>query len=246
MSRPKILCLHGFGESADLFKIRSRNFRSIVGEHAELVYPDAPIDVGSLRDALEDSSESSGNQDFVNLSWWWTRRGGKTIELRGFTKTMEYIGKILNEQGPFDGILGFSQGGCLAVVIAALLEGRDGPAFGIEVNHPPIKFLVVAGAFETEAPQYQYIYDKPLANTPSMHMMGTYDTVVGIAKPRQLLKMFENPVVFEFDGGHFIPQTPKCVRTMTEFLVPHIPGLQPKPSTDIVPEHPPTPPLESV
>ncbi|KAJ2377498.1 hypothetical protein H4S02_007632, partial [Coemansia sp. RSA 2611] len=62
MSRPKILCLHGFGESADLFKIRSRNFRSIVGEHAELVYPDAPIDVGSLRDALEDSSESSGNQ----------------------------------------------------------------------------------------------------------------------------------------------------------------------------------------
>ncbi|KAJ2334666.1 hypothetical protein GGI00_001745 [Coemansia sp. RSA 2681] len=158
---------------------------------------------------------------------------------------MEFIGKVLNEQGPFDGILGFSQGGSLAVIIAALLEGREGPSFGIEVSHPPIKFVVLAGAFKAEAPQYQYIYDKPLANTPSLHMMGTYDTVVGIEKPRQVLKMFEDPVVFEFDGGHFIPQTPKCIRTMTEFLVPHVPGLQPKPSADNAPEQPPTPPQET-
>ncbi|KAJ2900147.1 hypothetical protein GGI21_004769, partial [Coemansia aciculifera] len=199
----------------------------------------------SLRDALEDASEASGQQDFVNLAWWWTRRGGKTVEQRGFAKTLEYIGKVLNEQGPFDGILGFSQGGSLATIIAALLEGRDGPSFGIEVNHPPMKFIVLAGAFRAEAPQYEYIYAKPVENTASFHMMGIYDTVVGIEKPRQLLKAFTNPVAFEFEGGHFIPQTPKCIRAMTEFLVPLIPGLQAKPSPDNVIEHPLTPPQET-
>ncbi|KAJ2008599.1 hypothetical protein H4R26_000075 [Coemansia thaxteri] len=178
------------------------------------IYPDGPIDVSSLRDALEDKSDSSDE------------KGGKTIELRGFTKTLQYVGKILNEQGPFDGILGFSQGGSLAVIISALLDGRDGPSFGVEVNHPPIKFVVLAGAFMADAPQYQYIYAKPLANVASMHMMGTYDTVVGVEKPRELLKMFTDPVAFEYDGGHYIPQMPKCIRTMTEFLVPLIPGIQ--------------------
>lgn len=35
-NKPKILCLHGFGENADVFKLRLRHISKMVGDNAEL------------------------------------------------------------------------------------------------------------------------------------------------------------------------------------------------------------------
>ncbi|KAJ1987017.1 hypothetical protein GGI25_005260 [Coemansia spiralis] len=226
MSRPKILCLHGFGESAELFQIRSRNFRKIVEEHADLVYLDGHIDIATLHLTASDISKEAVKGDFKNYAWWWARKG-KTFEMRGYEKTMKIIGNVLNEQGPFDGILGFSQGACLGIVISALLDGRDqdGPGFGIEVNHPPLKFMVLAGAFLLDDPRYQFLYSKKL-NIPSLHMSGEYDTVIDPVDTHKANKLFESPVIFDFVGGHFIPLSPQCTRVMKKFLAQFIPGVE--------------------
>ncbi|KAI8319077.1 hypothetical protein GQ54DRAFT_318719 [Martensiomyces pterosporus] len=224
IAKPKILCLHGFAENAELFKIKSRNFRKVVGDSADLVYVDAPIDVGALRLTSEELAAADPKNDFSNFAWWWVKNG-KNPELRGIEECLTVIGNVLNEQGPFDGIVGFSQGAAFAVVISALLDGCKGSlSFGVEVSHPPIKFLLLAGAYRLDMPQYQYLYEKRFS-MPSMHMMGTYDTVIEISRSQKLLECFDSPVVFEFVGGHFMPQTPKCAREMRAFLTRFIPLL---------------------
>ncbi|KAJ1732642.1 Ovarian cancer-associated protein 2 [Coemansia biformis] len=223
MGKPKVLCLHGFGESAELFKIRSRNLRALVGDHAELVYPDAPIDVGSLHMTTSDLADAGAVSGFTNLSWWWLRRG-KTYEARGMGESLALLGKILNEQGPFDGIVGFSQGASLAVLVCALLAGREGPLTLGDVNHPQMKFAILAGAFQLEMPIYEYVYAEKFT-TPSLHIRGIYDTVVSPERSLKLQHCFESPDAFEFVGGHFIPQSPQCARKMRAFLAPFIPGL---------------------
>jgi hypothetical protein len=40
----------------------------------------------------------------------------------GFNETLEYLHDYLIREGPFDGVMGFSQGGCMAAILAALLE----------------------------------------------------------------------------------------------------------------------------
>ncbi|KAJ2708148.1 Ovarian cancer-associated protein 2 [Coemansia spiralis] len=223
MAKPKILCLHGFGESAELFKIRSRNLGALVGDHAELVYVDAPIDVGSLHMTTSDLADAGAASGFTNLSWWWLRRG-KTYEARGLGESLALMGKVLNEQGPFNGIVGFSQGASLAVLVCALLAGREGPLSLGDISHPQLKFLIVAGAFQLEMPIYEYIYADKL-DVPSLHIRGIYDTVVAPDRSLKVQSCFVAPEAFEFVGGHFIPQSPQCARTLRAFLLPFVPGL---------------------
>ncbi|KAJ2521135.1 hypothetical protein H4217_001587 [Coemansia sp. RSA 1939] len=225
-SKPKILCLHGFGESGELLRIRSRNFHRVLEDHTDLVYLDGHLDIANLHLTAADlDRDNSTHVDFKNLAWWWSRKS-KTVEYRGLEQSLEQVGRVLNEQGPFDGILGFSQGACLAIIIAALLGGRaeHGPGFGIEVTHPPIKFLVLAGAFLLSEPGYKYLYAEKI-NVPSFHMSGEYDTVIPRDEARAASSIFESPVLFDFVGGHFIPQTPQCASAMAAFVAPFVPGV---------------------
>ncbi|KAJ1723061.1 Ovarian cancer-associated protein 2 [Coemansia erecta] len=228
-SKPKILCLHGFAESAEIFKIRSRNIRTLVGDHAEMVYVDGPLDVGNLRFTADEFVKPAQNP-FTNLAWWWWKTTGKRSELRGLGDTLAKLADVLNTQGPFDGILGFSQGAALAILLAEMLQGGGTTAhdllrFPEPVDHPQVKFVILAGAFGVEPEEYQGIYDTKL-DVRSLHMTGEYDTVIESSRSRKMMDVFVDPVVFEFRGGHFIPQTPECLRVVRGFLLPFIPDLE--------------------
>lgn len=46
-----------------------------------------------------------------------TREGGPAV---GYQESIEYLESVFKEHGPFDGILGFSQGACLASLLCYL------------------------------------------------------------------------------------------------------------------------------
>jgi hypothetical protein len=41
--------------------------------------------------------------------------------MTGMDESLAYLHKAMVEQGPFDGVMGFSQGACMAAVLAALV-----------------------------------------------------------------------------------------------------------------------------
>ncbi|KAJ1935768.1 Family of serine hydrolases 3, partial [Linderina pennispora] len=100
--------------------------------------------------------------------------------------------------------------------------GREGYDFGVPVDHPPLKFIMLSGGVVMEIGELRKVLDTPFA-TPSMHMMGTLDTVIDIKGSRELASRFPDPVIYEFVGGHFLPNTPHCRRAMRAFLKPFIP-----------------------
>mmetsp|Transcript_15988 Transcript_15988/g.34602 ORF Transcript_15988/g.34602 Transcript_15988/m.34602 type:complete len:226 (-) Transcript_15988:29-706(-) len=132
MAKPRLLCFHGKAETGASFVERL----GPIGDNADLVCVDAPhpIDDG--------------------FAWWMLPPGERSFTtpvFEGWDETLAYVRKLWSEQGPFDGMLGFSQG---AILIAALAATGDIPIKGFEYGEgttptplsPPPKVLMLFGA----------------------------------------------------------------------------------------------------
>jgi predicted esterase len=131
--RLRILCLHGFRTNARILQFQCRDVVRLLGGRAEFVFVDAPH-------AARGKAEPIVEQLFPGepLFEWWNKND-ETGAYEGLGATIDSVERACAERGPFDGVLGFSQGACLA---ATLLERQvdDGAAartafrFGIIVS----------------------------------------------------------------------------------------------------------------
>lgn len=102
--------------------------------------------------AAFDSAEVDPNDPKTQARCWWTiePRENGMIKILHWEETLVYLRKILIEQGPFDGVLGFSQGGALSGYLTSLLENPQlHPIFAAPATspneswpHPPFLFSV--------------------------------------------------------------------------------------------------------
>ena len=136
----KILALHGYTQSGPGFQRKIRKLQS----HLENIFPGAqvyfPTGVVRLRPsekALGVSSRQSEppasdknpylndepDPDDIDAYAWHTLHDTRDPP-KGFVESLDALADILRTEGPFDGILGFSQGALLAVMVASLLEGE--------------------------------------------------------------------------------------------------------------------------
>jgi len=144
----------------------------------------------------------------------------------------------LERDGPFDGVIGFSQGAAAAAMTASLLEpGRQEafadaeknaggmafpPAFA-RLNHPPLHFMVSYSGFASTFPGYAAFY-KPLIATPSLHFLGTLDTVLEECWARTLLDSCEHRskgpdgTLVVHPGGHSVPLGRRELMVVTGFI----------------------------
>lgn len=128
---------------------------------------------------------------------WWTACFSEDINA-----ALEYLEEIIEEEGPFDGVLAFSQG----CSVAAALTKRHAN----NVQDPPFRFAVFMGA-----PLPHYVDDSGATRSrrdakltiPILHVMGTEDPVT--PQSRELAMLHTNPLdssVVEHAGGHEIPR----------------------------------------
>ena len=135
---------------------------------------------------------------------------------------------MLAADGPFDGAIGFSQGGAAAGMLAALLDGRPerreafvalheresrAPVFPAtflnakgDLTHPPLKFVVVYSGFAAPPEMHGAFYE-PMITTPSLHVFGGLDTVVAEDRGQRLVQACDEAgrEVLVHPGGHFVP-----------------------------------------
>ncbi|CAD7976098.1 unnamed protein product [Amoebophrya sp. A25] len=131
----RVLCLHGYGMSGDFMRMQIEKsvFGSspILKELLDFVFLDAPYQDADARDPSETDHEQQASSAVVESSTtptshhehggrvWWdfhrladspapSRLAGLN---RGVAGTIRCLGEQLRNLGPFDGIVGFSQGG---------------------------------------------------------------------------------------------------------------------------------------
>lgn len=118
----RVLCLHGYRQNGDSFKSKLGSFRKHVQKYAEFVFIDAP----HMAKPLEDGAEPQPEQ----LSWWSNKDDGsfkgtnKNGPAFGFQDSLKLVEEAWKSQGPFQGLLGFSQGACFVGLICGLAKKK--------------------------------------------------------------------------------------------------------------------------
>lgn len=241
-TRPiKLLFLHGFTQSGPLFAAKCGALRKTLTKAfpggITLSFPTAPLrlsptDVSFLHNNNNDEKNEGGEKEEVDAWAWWRRKGnGEPYTYEGLDVGLGRIAKVLKEEGPFDGVVGFSQGGAAAAMVASLLEPGRREAFqklhkeeeGIEFPasftgaldgyvHPPLKFAVSYSGFAARGQNPYHAFYEPKIKTPVLHFLGSLDTVVEESRSLALVEACEESegrVVYH-PGGHFLPSTQKA------------------------------------
>ncbi|KAL8793460.1 MAG: hypothetical protein Q9195_003943 [Heterodermia aff. obscurata] len=215
---PRLLCLHGGGTSAMIFKIQTMRLAHCLRPHFHLVYVNAPFPCGPGMGVLP-VFESAGPY----YRWTPVNPGDDVARVR------TAIRKAMIEEGdgmPFVGVMGFSQGAMLAAGIlmeqcrtGAGLAGEDVKfKFGVFLvpGFPPLgvdsRYTGLGDKYEYGKGEADSRYHGAI-EIPSVHMHGLRDPVV--ERSRALAKCFPDPddaggkgipkTILEFDTEHHLP-----------------------------------------
>jgi hypothetical protein len=129
----KILCLHGWRTNGDILARQTAALRY----HANIsvVVLDAPWPAKGPPD--EGISLFYPNEPYYE--WYDGLQEGFVVDTIIVEKSLMYLTLHLDKYGPYDGILGFSQGGAVATMLARIQQ-RD--------NKNWFKFIILIGAVE--------------------------------------------------------------------------------------------------
>lgn len=194
-SNLKLLMLHGYRQNGKAFRDKTGGLRHSLRSNADFVSLDAPH--------LIPAENGENNQE---RGWWYkddNHAGQCDVELE---QSLTYLDGVFREQGPFDGIFAFSQGGCLGAILCRIVSDQSLPT---NVNkYPNIKFnfAILIAAYKSKKSQHDNYYN--LTNKihiPSLHVYGETDKVISVDRSESLTDYFHEPKIYKHSGGHFVP-----------------------------------------
>ncbi|KAI1655952.1 serine hydrolase-domain-containing protein [Daldinia decipiens] len=197
--------------------------------HPTLLFPTAPhrlrpSDIPGYVPPEEDEDDEESD------NWAWFRKDEATGAYRGFEEGMQSIAAEIAKAGGIDGVCGFSQGGAVAALVAAALEQpyRDPPSSSHAAspsdpssqpeeadwswvnelrranNNQALSFSVVYSGFYAPIDSLRWLYEPPIT-TPTLHFLGSLDTVVEESRSKGLVDRCKDPTVIVHPGGHYVP-----------------------------------------
>lgn len=247
----KLLMLHGYTQSGSLFHAKSRALTKHIQKALPLhevtaSYPTAPLRLRPSDIPGYEPSDTGIPDDDIEAYGWWRRSNSANPPLyTGIEEGLSAVAKVLTDEGPFDGVIGFSQGAALAGMVAGLLEpgrkevfaqfakedseGAAGMSFpsafdeATGFRHPPLKFALCYSGFRAPGPRYRGFYDNPPIQTPVLHILGSLDAVVDEGRSRALIDACQGQpekegLVIWHPGGHFLPSQRPYLDAAVRFI----------------------------
>ena len=210
-----------------------------------LLYPTGPLNLRPSDIPGYEARESGGAAADADAgptdNWAWFRRDDGTGTYRGLAAGMGRVAEAIRDAGGVDGVMGFSQGGAMAAMVAAALEpdravpppassdagGDDGEppaetwvrALREANGHRALQFAVVySGFYARDDALAAWLYAGGLA-TPSLHVIGGLDTVVDEARSEGLVARC-GPAARKLvhPGGHYVPVGKEWTLAVAGFL----------------------------
>ncbi|KAK3369435.1 serine hydrolase FSH [Lasiosphaeria ovina] len=218
MLRPKILCLHGWGTNAEIFQIQSRRLAALLEPHFELVYINGPAEASPGPGVLpffEDSGPFYGYLDDSSAAAEEAAGGWADGDL-------DKLVSDFRREGPFVGILAFSQGAKAAWHLLRRLEEESSAAAAAadagsslvtppQSQQPRVDFVVaVCGT----APYFQSPPTADAKRAAAARVVTGVDTIHVIgdddpyrAESEALAGFFDaaSRLVVRFPGAHHMP-----------------------------------------
>ena len=173
----RVLCLHGF-------QMNAAAMRAAI---APLV---AASPAGTRFDCLEGGVAYDGGR----RAWYRARAEDGAYE--GVETALATVREALDRDGPYDALLGFSQGGCLATILAHALQREGAP--------PPWRLLVLCHPVEPRDPRYAVAPGE--LRGPCVVVLGDADEHV--ARGEAALACFADAECVHHGGGHAMPDAP--------------------------------------
>ncbi|KAL8351265.1 hypothetical protein RB598_006172 [Gaeumannomyces tritici] len=234
----KILMLHGFTQSGALFHAKTRALEKLLVKTLApwnllptLHYPTGPNRL-LASDMPGFSGDGADDDPRAQDSWAWFRRDDASGSYRLLPEGMRAVAAAVRAAGGgVDGVLGFSQGGVVAAMVAGALEpDRAVPDTDDDKNDwgwvrelreanagRPLRFAVVYSGFLATPPELAWLTEPPLA-TPTLHFIGSLDTVVDESRSRALVARCRDPVVVEHPGAHYVPISKEWAMPLLGFV----------------------------
>ena len=209
---PKILCLHGGGASAAIFRFQTRKIQYALRAHFRFFFIDGPIE----------SEPGPGILPyFAGMAPYhrWVSYKNDEAEIKEEAENvLETIMEEVEREGPFVGVIGFSQG---TRIVAGLLlreqflnSGNDGSACGFRfgvlagASYPPVRipFRHTRDSSRASGDDDTTDHNHALIHIPTIHVQGIQDFV--LLQSRRLLEHYcdvQSTTLLEFEGGHHLP-----------------------------------------
>lgn len=128
-------------------------------------------------------------------------------------RSFEVIRESCIKDGPYEGIIGFSQGAGVAGLLCNWFKTASIP------NQGPLKFVVFYSGFTSLLESHQVYYGTPIT-TPTLHILGTLDTVVAEERSLSLYEKCaeDSRQILRHPGGHFVPNSKPMVQAVVNFI----------------------------
>ncbi|CAI9109041.1 OLC1v1008778C1 [Oldenlandia corymbosa var. corymbosa] len=198
MKKPRILCLHGYGDSGKILEKTLGKWPEFVLEKMDLVYIDAPF--------AADPSSFIERFDSPHYMWFQAFHHDHDQFNKSFDEAISYIEEQMIKLGPFDGVLGVSQGGS----VTSTLPGMQKQGVAL-TKVPKIKFVIIisgaklGGLLFPSSPQLaKNAFSTPI-DIPSLHIVGEKDELVLPQYQFELMESFVRPTLLYHHGGHGVP-----------------------------------------
>tara|TARA_B110001452_G_scaffold248669_1_gene235607 strand:- start:412 stop:1113 length:702 start_codon:yes stop_codon:yes gene_type:complete len=207
-----ILCLCGYAQNAEFFRSRTGALRKALKSTCEFHFLEPPHE--ATASFLTADADGDGRRA---LGWWNAAedaaRPSTSKAYVGLDASLEAVRDAVREHGPFDGVLGFSQGATLAALLCLT------PA-----EMPPFRFAVLFSGFMPRDASLEPLFGvtdgPPPAQLalPSLHVMGTADALVPVSSSRRLAECFADPLIHTHEGGHAVISSAELRAQLKEFV----------------------------
>jgi predicted esterase len=194
----KILCLHGFGQNAAIFRKQTCALRKSLKDYAEFVYVNAPYSLNT-----KTLVESTNDTPDTERSWWFMNE--TTGSYDGKDKSLEYLSELVTKES-YDGLIGFSQGAMIGSCMATLCS-----------NAKNLKFAILISGRPARDPQLEKLFTGKCA-MPSLHVIGEADTIVPKEDSMKLSEHFKDASLLFHSGGHYVPQGKEHRERLVSFI----------------------------
>jgi len=196
-TKVRILCLHGFRQTARSFGGRTAKLRKRLRGAAELIYIDGPyLLAGGTRRAWSSEADGAELDPELGLEGLQTEgQGPLALACRYVEREIHALRGV--------GILAFSEG---AAVVEAALSGG-----GLRC----LRFVILASGFVDRNAGRDCI---PL-ELPSLHIFGgDKDRQVPHQRSEALADRFDSRKILRHEGGHFIPSSKSYVADILAWI----------------------------